>query len=183
MSNTLAYLLANHCAPAICGIKASNLINCRFDMYDNLLEEIDELNQKYNPRYEFIVLKKTRNNALILVYKRQVLEDSVYKEDNMLYLKENGYPVYDGLDCMLEYLKDRLANNKDFPNEIGVFLGYSLDDIIAFNDKNKECLYVGIWKVYYDVEGKLKIFEKYNKCRNVVIKLLDNGFNIERIFR
>ena len=84
---------------------------------------------------------------------------------------------------MLEYLKERLKNNKEFPNEIGVFLGYSLDDIIAFNDKNKECLYVGIWKVYYDVERKLKIFKKYNKCRNVVIRLLDNGFNIERIFR
>ncbi len=183
MSNTLAYLLANHCAPAICGIKASNLINCRFDIYNNLLEEIEELNEKYNPKYEFIVLKKVGNNALILVYKKEVLENTIYKEDNILYLKKNGYPISCGIDSMLEYLKERLKNNKEFPNEIGVFLGYSLDDIIAFNDKNKECLYVGIWKVYYDVERKLKIFKKYNKCRNVVIRLLDNGFNIERIFR
>ena len=124
MSKALAYLLANHCAPAICGIKASNLINCHFDIYENLLDEIDELNRKYNPKYEFIVLKKTRNNALILVYKKEVLEKTIYKDENILYLKENGYPVNDGLEDMLECLKERIMNNKDFPNEIGVFLGY-----------------------------------------------------------
>lgn len=182
MSSTLAFEFANHCAPAICGIKSSNLINCKFDLFDDLIGEIEELNKKYNPNYKFVILKKTRNNALILVYKTNVLENTIYEVNNYNYLYGIGYPLNEGIDCVIEHLKERINNFSDFPHEIGVFLGYSLDDVLAFNDKTKKCLYVGIWKVYYDVEGKLKIFEKYNRCRDVVVKLLNKGFNIEKFF-
>lgn len=54
MSKTLERLLAIHTAPAICGIKASNLI-C-IDYSDSLFFEIEELNKKYS-KLRFYVLK------------------------------------------------------------------------------------------------------------------------------
>lgn len=55
MSSLLQNILAIHSSPAICGIKAANLINLKIT--DELYEEIEELNRKY-PNLCFYVLKK-----------------------------------------------------------------------------------------------------------------------------
>jgi len=36
-------------------------------------------------------------------------------------------------------------------------------DTIEFENGNKDCIYVGYWKVYSKKEEKLQIFERYNK--------------------
>ena len=41
-------------------------------------------------------------------------------------------------------------NTKNFPHEIGVFLGYPLDDVIGFIE-HKPYYLVGDWKVYQNV--------------------------------
>lgn len=56
MSKALERLLAIHSSPAICGIKASNLI-C-IDYNESIYKEIEELNRKY-PKLRFYVLKRT----------------------------------------------------------------------------------------------------------------------------
>ena len=85
------------------------------------------------------------------------------------------------IESMLDDLKNRL-NNEDFPHEIGVFLGYDLDDIKSFIE-GEECIYVGYWKVYSKLNEKLEIFNKYTRCRNCVINLIDKGFPIESFMR
>ena len=82
---------------------------------------------------------------------------------------------------MLEDLKERLLYD-DFPHEIGVFLGYDLDDIKSYID-GKKCIYVGYWKVYSRLNEKLQIFNKYTKCRECVINLISKGFPIENFMR
>ena len=82
---------------------------------------------------------------------------------------------------MLDSLKERI-NQDSFPHEIGVFLGYDLSDIKSYID-GKECLYVGYWKVYSNVSEKVKLFNKYTRCKNAVIRMLDKGFPIENYMR
>lgn len=177
MSSLLQKILAIHSSPAICGIKAANLINLKIT--DELYEEIEELNRKY-PNLYFYVLKNDGSNALILIYRKQVLERVLFKEDNKSFLNSIGYDTT-SVDTMLESLKERI-NEDSFPHEIGVFLGYDLSDIKSYID-GKECLYVGYWKVYSNVEKKKEIFDKYTKCKNVVIKMIDKGFPIENFMR
>ncbi len=177
MSKTLERLLALHSSPAICGIKASNLI-C-MDYNESIYKEIEELNKSY-PKLCFYILKKTDSKVLILVYRKNVFERRLLNNDCINYLKEIGYDT-SSIDNMLNDLKSRL-NEKEFPHEIGVFLDYDLDDIKSFIEGDK-CLYVGYWKVYSNLNEKLQIFNKYKKCTNCVINLINKGYPIESFMR
>ena len=177
MSKVLERLLALHSSPAICGIKPSNLICIDYD--ESIYNEIEELNHNY-PKLCFKVLKKNDSKVLILVYRKNVFEDALLNEDNINYLENLGYDT-SSIDNMLEDLKNRL-NEEEFPHEIGIFLGYDLDDIKSFIE-GKKCIYVGYWKVYSKLNEKMKIFNKYTKCRNTVINLINKGFPIENFMR
>lgn len=177
MSKTLERLLAIHSSPAICGIKASNLISLDYD--ESIFSEIEELNKLY-PKLRFYILKKTDSKVLILVYRKNVFEKRMLNEECINYLSEIGYDIRN-VDTMLNDLKLRLSLD-DFPHEIGVFLGYDLDDIKSFID-GKNCIYVGYWKVYSNLKEKLELFHKYTKCRNCVINLINKGYPIESFMR
>ena len=177
MSTQLQRALAIHSAPALCGIKASNLINV--DYSDDLFKEIEELNKKFT-NFRFYILKKDKNKVLILIYRKRVLERELNRNSNKEFLKELGYDV-SSIDSMLLCLKERIAYD-DFPHEIGVFLGYDLSDIKSFIE-NKKCLYVGYWKVYSNVKEKIELFNKYTRCKNAVIRMIDKGFPIENFMR
>ncbi len=177
MSILLQNALAIHSSPAICGIKASNLINMKYD--DNIISEIEELNKKY-PRLCFYILKKNNENALVLVYRKNILEKKLFENDNKLFLDSIGYNT-NSVDDMLESLKSRM-NNDSFPHEIGVFLGYDLSDIKSYID-GKACLYTGYWKVYSNVSEKKRLFDKYTRCKEAVIRMIDKGFPIENFMR
>ena len=79
MSSLLQKILAIHSSPAICGIKAANLINMKIT--DELYKEIEELNRKY-PNLCFYVLKNDGSSALILIYRKKVLERVLFKKEN-----------------------------------------------------------------------------------------------------
>lgn len=177
MSKKFEQALALHCSPALCGIKASNLINV--DYSDDLFKEIEELNKKFT-NFRFYILKKDKNKVLILIYRKRVLERELNRNSNKEFLKELGYDV-SSIDSMLLCLKERIAYD-DFPHEIGVFLGYDLSDIKSFIE-NKKCLYTGYWKVYSNLDEKLELFSKYTRCKNCVIKMIDKGFPIENFMK
>lgn len=177
MSTILEQLLANHSSPAICGLKASNLINIKYN--DSIYKEIEELNKLY-PSLCFYILKKENDMVLILIYRKKVLEKKLFENENILFLKQLGYDTT-SVEKMLLCLKDKMTKD-EFPHEIGVFLGYDLSDIKSFINGNK-CLYVGYWKVYSNLEEKMKLFNKYTKCREIVMKMIDKGYPLENFMR
>lgn len=177
MSHFLQQILATHTSPTLCGLKPSNLINIKY--YDSIYDELEQLKKEY-PRINFYILKEDKNHLLILVYRIKVFEANLKKEDNLLFLKNLGYDT-STVSNMLICLKNRL-NNESFPHEIGIFLGYDLFDIISFINGNK-CLYTGYWKVYSNLDEKLELFNKYTKCKNVVTKMINNGYPIEMFMK
>ncbi len=64
------------------------------------------------------------------------------------FLKELGYSslaVSDAVDTLCA----RLSTGGDFPHEVGLFLGYPVEDVIGFiENKGKNCLCCGCWKCY-----------------------------------
>ena len=71
---------------------------------------------------------------------------------------------------------------KAFPHEIGVFLGYPIEDVIGFIN-NKGCNFkcCGYWKVYGDKEKAIKEFARYDKCRMIYTKLWNQGRSILKL--
>jgi hypothetical protein len=63
-----------------------------------------------------------------------------------------------------------------FPHEIGVFLGYPLQDVKGFIENNgRNSKYTGLWKVYGDKAASIRMFEKYRKCFSVYSDLWRSG--------
>lgn len=56
MCRKLEELLAFHSAPALCGLKASNLISLN---NNNFIQDINQLNKMYNPNEFFTFLKES----------------------------------------------------------------------------------------------------------------------------
>ena len=73
----------------------------------------------------------------------------------------------------------RISASEDFPDEIGLFLGYPVDDVTGFiQNKGRNYLLCGYWKVYSDENRARRIFSNYDKCRNYLCNKLAQGESI-----
>ena len=84
----------------------------------------------------------------------------------------------------LDVLSKRIRVQGDFPHEIGLFLGYPVEDVKGFIlNKGHNCLFCGYWKVYSNADTARRTFERYNKCRSYMQRRLDNGDDIYTVLR
>ncbi len=68
---------------------------------------------------------------------------------------------------------------QDFPHELGLFLGYPIEDVEGFIKENgKNYLYSGYWKVYKDTELKIRLFKDYERVQTEIVRLLYEGLDI-----
>ena len=92
-----------------------------------------------------------------------------------------GYECSDA-DGAIERLRERLALQRGFPHEIGVFLGYPVEDVKGFikhNGRNSKC--VGCWKVYCNQCEAERAFARFNKCREVYMRLWRQGKSVQQL--
>ena len=87
---------------------------------------------------------------------------------------------------MLNRLSERIDLYSDgtmqFPHEIGAFLGYPVMDMKGFIEHNgKDFVFSGYWKVYHDVQGAVKLFQRYDEERRQTIREVIMGKSIREI--
>ena len=151
----------------------------------NLMRELDRdlfsLWNIYGKEYlkdlnlEYIKLRETSNSLVILIYDKELLEEYISKDENLKFLNSIGYDYNICLDKYLETLSERY-NIYKCPHELGVFLGYPLDDVIDFmNCSNKKCLACGYWKVYNSSSRAKKIFNLFDEVKEVTVDNILKG--------
>ncbi len=179
MEKTIAY----HCAPALAGIKPSNIVSCYKNKINDIPQKIDQLNKELNGKgIYFEVLCECEKKILLMVYRKNVLENTL--NDNMIrsFLVYCGYPKDGTVEDYISFLKQRLKE-KEFSHEIGAFLGYPLHDILGFMyHKDEGCLLCGEWKVYKNAEEAEKLFERFTKCRKAVVSRVCQGKTLAQMF-
>lgn len=171
--------LALHGAPIIKGIKIANLITVSTEE----ICSIDKVLQGTNISYR--VLKTGDETVILYLYREKELEKYVFSTDVSEFLRVHGY-TKQSLDEMLDRLSDRIMLHKngkaEFPHEIGIFLGYPLMDVKGFLENSGENFsYVGYWKVYHDVQGALKLFQRYDEEREKTVREIILGKTIREI--
>ena len=73
---------------------------------------------------------------------------------------------------------------KDFPHEMGILLGYPVEDVEGFIlHKGGSYLCNGYWKVYYNVSQKQRTFRWYSFAEHHLLCLLKEGRSIPEIIR
>lgn len=175
-------LLVRYCSPTLAGIKTGNLFSYKLESRDKLKRKIAYMNNMLNIKGVFVCLLKVCNDrALIYVFRpKKLMKDLSSKEAKEL-LIANGY-CGNSINEYINYLSERISKCSEFPHEIGLFLGYPLEDVKGFiENKGKNCKCVGCWKVYNNECEAKKTFAKYKKCTDVYCKKINEGLSILRL--
>lgn len=166
--------LALHTAPALLGIKPACLVSMDSGKSE-IKDDIEKFNKKASVKgLEIKVLCSCGNRTLLFLYSSRLLSTHISVEETIKVLEKFGYKRNFSLDEHLERLSERIEKSHEFPHEISVFLGYPIKDVLGFiENKGKNYLFCGFWKVYSNPEKASRTFDNYGKCR----KFLCNKLN------
>ena len=124
-------MLAFHGAPTLEGIKPGNLISFNKNRIKNCQRILNQYKtcMECNGIY-FFTLSETENWLLLFIYRKNTLKQLIQNKEIREFLSSYGYEHCRYLSQYLRYLKIRMSlQKKGFPHEIGIFLGYPLDDV------------------------------------------------------
>lgn len=179
MERSFEALLVSQCSPTLAGVKPANLFSCRLSDP----EEAARCAAYWSGQLALCgisirVLKlcKQTSTALVYVYRHRWLGTILAQERIRDFLAHTGYTGGQDIDGMLDQLSLRLCAKQEFPHEIGVFLGYPLEDVVGFIDnKGRNFTCCGCWKTYGDPAEAEKRFRIYEKCTSIYRRLFERG--------
>ena len=185
MQNGLDRLLATYCSPTLAGIKPASLVSCDRNLYIPICRSGSANTAVMLSQREKFTLRSSRlqRTLLLLVYSKPQLERRMADPQVQHVLRHFAYPVGQPLDVLLRNLKRRIAMSKDFPHEIGLFLGYPIEDVVGFiRYAGKGCKLSGLWKVYGDAEAASRLFDRLSRVCHAVTRRVDKGETLLEVF-
>ena len=184
MNPAFEELLAFHCAPALAGIKAANLVSCPRQLVEDPEELVAQYGRTLGSRgIRLRILCRCPKGTLILVYREDRLARCLARPAAVRLLVQAGYPV-GTVEELLDHLSRRMARRQGtFPHEIGLFLDYPPVDVIGFlRHGGKGCKLCGHWKVYGDAESARRQFQRYDRCRAALTQRIRQGYSLAQLF-
>lgn len=179
--NELETQVALQCSPLITGIKISNLLIVSQVNRENIIKMFKESSISY------YILYKSEEKIIFLLYIESELQDYMMSKSVNNVMRFRGYRNQD-IKYILKEFSERYSNymkyKDSFPHEMGLLLGYPVDDVLGFiENEGKNFLYAGYWKVYGDVQKAVTLFEKYNRAKELVIQMVAQGLSIPFILK
>ncbi len=173
-------IMIHFCAPTLCEIKPGNMFFVKNEEFCE--DDFNDWKSKLHSRgITCFSIKLSDSSTSILVcnvcWARKILGNLIVQA----YLSEKGYTCSNLFDFVSQF-NMRIQNNLGFPHEIGVLLGYPVDDVIEFeNHQGKNCKYCGYWKSYSDVEKAKACQCRYKNCSCMCKKWYDQGYSLVQI--
>jgi hypothetical protein len=168
--------LINHCAPVIMKCKPAALFRLPHKDCALCLSAILQSPIKVK------ILCKNTSGVLVLVYNCILIENINLTLPAISILNKLGYPMNCRADKIINHFKQRFKNYKEFPHEIGFFLGYPQKDVLGFI---KNCgmgyAHCCLWKVYGDTIESQKLFECYANCSRRFREYFEKGLDFKQI--
>lgn len=184
MQPTLDQRFATHCAPALAGVVPANLISLRRGEFPQLDQELRKYRRAFAHRGVcFASLCSCQNRELILVYRPKLIRQALDRAGVEEMLAPLGYDLTRPMEETLAHLGHRVRQGGGFPHEIGIFLGYPVEDVVGFITNNGQNFKVcGAWKVYGDVEAAQRCFTRMQRVSRKVLQRLDAGHTLFQVF-
>lgn len=174
--------LIEHCSPTLASLKTANLFNYIFTSEEELYGYIRGLNRKLSAKgVSVTILRKEAHSALVYVYREKKLAEDLARPGVREFLTKAGYEACTPL-AAIRFLRSRFAAKAGFPHEIGLFLGYPLGDVIGFIEnagRHSKCS--GCWKVYCNECEAIRLFAKFDKCKEVYKRLFCEGKTVVQL--
>lgn len=198
--------IVRHCTPTLAALKCASLFTCRDDSKPELCSSkrtpvhADERAQAFSQELaacraklapagvRIEVLTRRATGELLYVYRPTLLARELQKRDVRDFLAREGYRT-DSLSQCIDHLHRRICGTDlasqltgkcAFPHEIGLFLGYPFADVMGFiENKGKNFLCQGCWKVYTQQRDAQECFCCYRNCTDAYEQLFDEGVPLE----
>lgn len=167
------------CAPTIAGLKTSNLLIVPKSQEDKVRYVLRQVGLSgYRLVYD-------RKRVVFLVFNREALINYLSTNEVKDFLKDYGYRT-DAFGYCLRYFQERydcyIHNRREFPHEMGVFLGYPLCDVKGFIENGGDGFKIsGYWKVYDNAENTQRLFEEFDDIKDEMVRKLSGGYTIKDI--
>ena len=174
--------LVKHCAPTLARLKPGNMFVLAGLDGREAAREMRALNRLLAPKgVALTVLRRCGGKTLFYLYRPDELAAILGAEAARAFLRRCGYGEF-GSEAALRVLRRRLRAGEGFPHEVGVFLGYPLEDVLGFiRHGGRDCLLCGDWKVYADADGAARTFARFRKCKEVYARLFQSGCPLARL--
>ena len=182
MSGEMERVLLTHCAPTLAGLKCANLVRLTGPR-----AELEAATQAWRatlaPRGVHVrTARWDGDSALLYLYREGHLQREWEKPGAADFLRRHGYEPGAAVQENVELLLRRIARRPCFPHEIGLFLGYPLEDVQGFIENcGKNYRLCGCWEVYGDPQAALRCFARYEKCARVYLQCYQNGHSLSRL--
>lgn len=160
--------------PVLMGSKPSEILSIpNFDVNKEI--KLDDIKNHFSlcSKVEFIVIDKKEKGLKLLFVNKESLATQLNNIKIKNFLKFLGYPNVVNVDSCLNHLIEKLKGN-NFPDEIGIFLGYPLKDVVGFmgygNYKFHNTKY---WRVYGDPRPSEDLYSKFLSHREKIRDMLN----------
>lgn len=176
--------LALQCAPVITGVKISNLLIVKSVNKENV-HKVKQILE--NSTVSYYVLLEQSDKTTILLYKKQQLSIYLSLKENRSFLKDLGYhetSLNNSLQLFASRYKNYIEERESFPHELGLFLGYPIEDVKGFiKNEGQNFLYKGYWKVYENLAEKKNLFQSFENSKEILIHLVSAGISVADIIK
>lgn len=208
----LEHAIVRHCAPTLAALKPASLFNVpgnysRETGPDNGRRNLEEAvegcaRQLRGSGVAVRVLAWRGCGALVYVYRPHELAAHLRDPRAASLLADRGYDPA-SLEACLDALAARLERDagrgaagqrarpcpceesgcaRDFPHEMGLFLGYPYADVAGFIEhRGRDYLALGPWKVYADVDRALATFARFRRCAEAYLRAHRQGADLARL--
>lgn len=196
--------VVKHCAPVLTGIKPASMFSCplksaqccgnpactSLKLVDFLLAYGDCRARLSQLGIEMTILDQRERSALVFVYRPSHLLRTISSKESAELLGTLGYDASD-VNKSLSILAQRIdvANPSSgrrrtcsFPHEIGVFLGYPVEDVIGFmENQGDNYLVCGCWKAYSNASEAITCFCRFEECTQDLVCRHEAGTRIDEL--
>ena len=184
MNRNFESAMVEHCAPTLAGIKPASLFRCCPRSGEDTRQNAHRWDRALTPLgLRVTILKECAHtgDCLIYVYRPGWINSLLVDAENKKFLASCGYEL-GGMYLLLQQLSERLCLEKDYPHEIGLFLGYPLTDVVGFiENRGKNYTCCGCWKSYSDPAQVQKYFELCRQCTRRYRELYANEPDLLRL--
>lgn len=173
-------LLILHCSPTLADLKVGNIFSCKCSCIIKLQQKLKSYNRLLNSKGIFLtLLSLKKDNALIYMFRTKRLQQYMDSTEIKKFMKSYGYSN-GSIYHYIKKLSHKLQTHDEFPHEIGIFLGYPLEDVKCFiKNEGRNCQCIGTWKAYHNLDDALKVFDSYKRCTKVYKDKLQSGTSFE----
>ncbi len=185
MERTFESVLVEQCAPTLVGLKPASLFRYQPGPSDEGRVPLARWKGALAARgIRVRVLRACpRTGAwMIYLYREAWITRILCQPEIQDFLRRQGYRPEEGCQAMLTRLSRRLCLEEDYPHEIGVFLGYPLEDVEGFiRHRGRDFTCCGYWKVYGDAAAAQRRFDCYRRCTRICLERLRRGTALTKL--